>query len=557
MNNELPLGNRTSGYRFFEMLPGLASLGTLVGLVVLSFVQPTWAAYALLALVALMMLRALRSAVEIVAGNSALERAQDVDWAARLAQLEHPDQARVTEAPKAYQLSRHRDNLARISRAPDQYPKPSELFNAVIISAYNEAYEVITPTLRALTRTTYDPKHMIVLFAYEERGGAGIEQTARRLQREFGSEFGHFELVRHPADLPNELPGKGSNITHAGRHLQALLDERGIDYDRVIVTTLDCDNVPHPAYFDNVTYEYIVHPNRKRMSFQPISLFLGNIWDAPAPSRVIANANSFWNIISSMRPMSLRNFASHAQPMSALVEMDFWSVRTIVEDGHQYWRSYFHFNGDYKVISIHVPIYQDAVLTESYTRTLTAQFKQLRRWAYGASDVPFVAQRVFSRDNPAPFWGSLRRFAQLLDSHVSLACIAPLIAFGAWVPFVMSLRLSFMDSLVLDLPYVIGQMQQVAMFGILLMIWFGYNMLPERPRRYGNSRSFGMIAQWVLYPAIGLLFNSLSAMAAQMQLLFGRYRETFDVTEKANHESLNAGTSTAAAPMTSVTARAA
>ena len=43
----------------------------------------------------------------------------------------------------------------------------------------------------------------------------------------------------------------------------------------------------------------------------------------------------------------LRNFASHSQPLKALIGMNFWSTRTIVEDGHQYWRSLFYFEGKY------------------------------------------------------------------------------------------------------------------------------------------------------------------------------------------------------------------
>ena len=88
-----------------------------------------------------------------------------------------------------------------------------------------------------------------------------------------------------------------------------------------------------------------------------------------------------------MRPQHLRNFASHSQPLEALEGMNYWSKRTIVEDGHQYWRSLFYFDGDYEVIPIRVPIYQDAVIAETFLGTLKAQFIQLRRWDYGASDV--------------------------------------------------------------------------------------------------------------------------------------------------------------------------
>ncbi|WP_192496695.1 MULTISPECIES: glycosyltransferase [unclassified Pseudoclavibacter] len=560
MDNELPAGERTRGYRFLEMLPALLSYGTLLGLVVISFFSPVVAACGLLVIVLMMLFKAVRSGTEMMIGNARMESAEDVDWAQRLALLERPEAAVIDEPRGAFQLRRHQRNLAAAAANPGLFPKPSQLRNAVIVAAYNEPYEVIAPTFQALADTTYDNDRLIVLFAYEERGGQGMELTAKRVQREFGDRFGHFELVRHPAELlPGEMAGKGANITFAGRRLQQIVDESGLEYSDVVVTTLDCDNVPFPSYFDYVSYEYIVHPERKRMSFQPISLFLGNIWDAPAPSRVIANGNTFWNLISSMRPLSLRNFASHSQPLDALVEMDFWSTRTIVEDGHQYWRSYFHFNGDYKVISIHVPIYQDAVLTETYGRTIKAQFKQLKRWSYGASDVPYVGVRVFGRTAGTPLLKDMVRFVQLLDSHVSLACIAPLIAFGAWIPFVMSMRAEFMDTLVLKLPFIVGTVQQVALLGILLMMWLGFNMLPKRPARYGRMRSFGMILQWVLMPVTGIVFNSLSALTSQTQLLLGHYRESFDVTEKATHASMatHAAPQTQSIDISKITARAA
>jgi hypothetical protein len=97
------------------------------------------------------------------------------------------------------------------------------------------------------------------------------------------------------------------------------------------------------------------------VSYQPLPIYTNNIWDAPAPMRVIATGNSFWNIVLGLRPHMLRNFSSHAQSMAALIDTDFWSVRTIVEDGHQFWRTYFRFDGRHEVYPIFTPIFQDAV----------------------------------------------------------------------------------------------------------------------------------------------------------------------------------------------------
>jgi len=396
---------------------------------------------------------------------------------------------------------------------------------------------VLDPTFKSIVDSHYDNDHLIVVLAYEERGGGAVRATAHRLEDKYGNHFHSFHLVEHPDDLPNEVIGKGGNITYAGRYLKYWLDAREIPYENVIVTTLDSDNRPHPSYFDYVTYEYIVHDNRRHLSYQPISLFLNNIWDVPAPMRVVATGNSFWNIISSMRPHTLRNFASHSQPMDALVGMDFWSTRSIVEDGHQYWRSYFYFGGDYSVAPIYVPIYQDAVLSDTYLRTLKAQFIQLRRWAYGASDIRYVATHIFTKDRNVPLLPALARLFRLIDSHVTLASVSILVTIGGWVPLLINPK-SYHSIAAHQLPQVISVFQQFAMIGLVITVFLAFKMLPPRPERYKRHRTIGMILQWILMPVTAIVYSALSAFYSQTLLFRGKYLDKFDVTEKATAASV-------------------
>lgn len=539
---EIPLGKRTRWYRFFEMLPAILSYGALVLLIVLSLINPIWAAVYLLLVIVTVLVKAVGIAIHTIAGRNRLDRASKIDWSKRLASLEDPvvsyASLRDHAAPDEVGQQQHRENLRLISVAePGSFPKPSELYNAVIIAAYNESLEVIEPTIQSVADTAYDNKRLMVILAYEERGGADIEATAKKLKQKYKDTFYCFEIVKHPKDLPNEVVGKGGNITYAGFWLQEYLDKKKIAYSDVIVTTLDSDNKPHKWYFDYLTYEYIVHEDRKHLAYQPIALFLNNIWDAPAPMRVVATGNSFWNIISSMRPHMLRNFASHSQPMDALVEMNFWSTRSIVEDGHQYWRSYFHFNGNYEVIPLYVPIYQDAVMSDTYMKTLKAQFVQLRRWAYGASDIPYVATRVFTPRRTVPFWGGMARFTRLLDGHVTLACIALLVAFGGWVPLLLNSEAA-RSVAAHQLPDAISIVQRVAMVGLIITVFMSFKLLPPRPARYKRRRTIGMVLQWVLMPVTAIVYSSMAAFNAQTRLLFGRYLDKFDVTEKATAASV-------------------
>jgi hypothetical protein len=537
---EIPNAPRSLKYRFFEILPAAVSYGVVILLITLSIFSPLLASILLLTIIIALLVRAVGIAYHTIKGYNTMKRAAKVNWHDRLQDLETPEEAYKTRTehhnPKAFEISDHIENLRKISLSNTDgvadYPKPSQVYHLIIVTAYNESLDTLRPTLQSIADSTFDHSRMLVVIAYEQRGGAEIAQTAATLRDEFASQFSEFFLVEHPDGLPDEIVGKGANITYAGRYLFDKCQKLRIPTEHTITTTIDSDNRVDRQYFDLVAYEYIVHEGRKRLSFQPVSLFMNNIWDAPALMRVVAVSNSFWNVISTMRPHTLRNFASHSQPLSALVEMDFWSKRTIVEDGHQFWRSYFHFDANYAVISIRVPIYQDAVLSHTWWQTIKAQFIQVRRWDYGASDVAYVANHLFSKKRKVPFWDCFFKLARLLEGHTSLAYSALVVTFGGWLPLLINPD-SRHSVVAHQLPSVISNIQTIAMVGIFITIITSIRMLPPRPKTYTRWKTILMVCQWILMPVASILYSSVAAFYSQTRLALGLYMEKFDVTTKA------------------------
>lgn len=528
---EIPLGRRTAKYRFFEMLPGILSYSLILTPVVLSFISPLYGAIFILTYIIMWFVKTIGMAFRTIQGYNQLQQTAKVNWQARLDDLADPAKALESFQPSGPAADIHRENLKQLS-VTTNVRRPDDIYNAVIIATYNESREVLEPTIEAVLACDYDMKHLFLTIAYEERGGADIEKTVKALQKKYHSKFAEFYLVKHPANLPHEVIGKGGNITYAGRQLQQYLESKKLDPENVIVTTLDADNRPHANYFAYLTYEYIVHPEPRYVAFQPLALFLNNIWDVPAPMRVLATGNSFWNVVNSMRPHMLRNFASHSQSMAALIDMDFWSTRTIVEDGHHFWRSYFRYDGHYDVVPLYTPIYQDAVLSDTYLRTLKAQFIQLRRWAYGASDVPYVAERVFRRQRTVPWFDGYAKFFRLLESHVSWAAASIILFFGAFAPLFINPEAS--RSLVAhELPNTVSNLMRFGMIGLFITVFLSFKMLPPRPERYKRHRNIFLVAQWVLMPVTSIAYGSAAAFYSQTRLLLGKYLDKFDVTEKA------------------------
>ena len=531
---DIPLGKRDSLYRFFEILPGALSYSMIGALFVFSLISPVVAAVYLLVIITITLVKAVGVAVRTVQGYNDIKNAMMVDWHKRFLELKDPhvnfERLRGKEKQE-FDFDLHVENLRALSVAPEGYPNPESIYHAVIMVAYNEGMETLIPTVEAVRDTTFSNEKIIFVMAYEERGGESIENNAKELKKMFGETFYDFILVKHPKDLPGEIKGKGPNLTYAGERLAEYVKKKRIPFENVVVTSLDSDNRMDKGYLDCVAYEYIVHEDRKRMAFQPVSLFMNNIWDASAPMRVIAVSNSFFNVINVKRPHLLRNFASHSQPLSALYEMDFWSKRTIVEDGHQYWRSLFHFRGKYEVLSIKVPIYQDAVIEETFFKTIKAQFVQLRRWDYGASDVAFVGVRMVDRKRRRmPLWYLWPKFWRLLDGHVTLAAMSPIVAFGGWVPRLLNFQTR--DLLTYNLPNTVSWIQLFASIGLMITIFMSLRMLPPRPRKYNKMKSAAMVLQWILSPLVAIIYQSFAAFYAQTRLMTGHYMENFDVTKK-------------------------
>lgn len=547
---EIPLGKRTKKYRLLEILPGALSYTMIILLFALSIISPALGSYYLLLIIAVTLVKAVGIVYRTIQGYNAAKRAEKVNWHERLVDLKTPHERYeelLKHKCKEFAFNEHVENLKLLSVGKDlvlsesevvvddpiSFPKPKEIYHAVIMVAYNEGLETLIPTVEAVRDGSFDNERIIFVFGYEERGGEAMVENAKVLKEKFKNDFFEFITVMHPKDLKDEIQGKGPNLNFAAGELLEFVKKKKIPLKNIIVTSLDSDNKMSKWYLDYVAYQFIVHPNRQHLSYQPVSLFTNNIWDAPAPMRIIAISNSFFNIISSMRSHTLKNFASHSQPLLALSEMGFWSKKTIVEDGHQYWRSLFFFKGNYEVLPIHVAIYQDAVMEETLIKTLKAQFVQLRRWDYGASDVAYVGVRLFSKDRKQigkmPFLPLFAKFVRLLEGHVTLAAISPMVAFGGWVPKIINSRSK--DLLTFNLPNTISLIQIFASVGLMTTILLSLKMLPPRPKEVKTPRIL-MILQWLLMPVVAIVYQSFAAFYSQTRLLTGNYMEKFDVTKK-------------------------
>ncbi len=520
-------------YRFFEILPGALSLLIFATPIVLSIYAVTAAAYFIITYILLLLIRATAMSIRVSEGYAKVKQARKIDWEKLLLDFYEPE--KVIANHRGSKLSFMRDHIANLQRL--QQGKlidmlPDEVVQVVIICTYNETQAILHPTIEYTINTAGFKNRKTALFiAYEQRAGAQKKRETLETVARYKDQFYHIEAVEHTLQN-DEIPGKGANATRCGHRVAAWVKKQGIDPSRVLVTTLDADNRPDKNYFSLLTYVYISAENRKQKSYQPVTLYTNNIWDVPALMRLCAISNTYFHMANSVRWHALRNFSAHSQSLDALLDTNFWSVRTIVEDGHQFWRSYFRYDGDYEVLPLYVPIYQDAVLAGKRIRTTWAQFKQIRRWTYGASDVAYVATNAFFKKNNVSKVDATGKFWRLLESHVGWATSAPLLLLSGWLPLFLN-RNAPHNIVALRLPNIISTINTVALMVLLFVVYIGIATLPQRPAHHKRRRAFGFVWQWILTPVVGVLFNSVAAINSQAHLAFGRYIGKFDVTEKA------------------------
>lgn len=487
-------------YRWLEMAPGLLVWLTLILAITLSFVKPVWVIAFVLVFDVYWVVRVSYVMLYLIMAFRRYRQAQSVDWFAQVQTLQGWER----------------------------------VHHLIMLPTYGESEEVLRATFTSLTQVNYPLDRCIIVLATEARAHQTIAPIAERLVQEFGPRFRHMLVTEHPADVPGEVAGKGANIAYAGRQIQSWIDQARIPYDDILVSTFDADSVAHRHYFSYLTYTFLRHPDRLHTSYQPIPLFHNNIWDTLALTRVVATSTTFWLLGETMRPDRLFTFSSHSMPWRALVDVGFWQNDVVSEDSRIFLQCYLRYDGHYTVTPMYIPISMDAVQSESVWKSLRGQYLQIRRWAYGVENFPFMVWNFF-QENHIPWRERLRLTWNQLEGAFSWAVAPLLILILGWLPFHSGRPVLDVSVLAQNSPSALQALMSGAMVGLVVSAIISTALLPHRPTHVPVYRLLVMVGQWILLPVTMIVFGSLPAIEAQTRLMFGRYLG-FKVTEKVRHD---------------------
>jgi len=517
-------GSDRRWYRFFEILPGLLSWSTLVGMVFLSWQKPLWAAVFIIIFDLYWLIKTVFLSFHLRANHKRLRLHMATDWQEKVLGLERKEIFLNPPASKEELLSLEKGGREGFS---------TQIYQLVILPFYKESEEVVRETLQALVASRWPKDRMFVVLGREERAGGDAPEIAARLEKDFSARFGGFLVVAHPADIAGELPGKGSNIAFAARDaVLRLIDARKIPHTDVLVSAFDIDTHVYPDYFLCLTYHFFTAEDPHHSSFQPVPVYNNNIWEAPALSRVVATSSTFWQMMQQERPERLSTFSSHSMSLRSLVEVGYWQKNIVSEDSRIFWNHLLHYNGDYRVVPLSYPVSLDANIGNSLWQTILHVYKQQRRWTWGVENVPYLLFGfVKNKTMPARlkwYYGAVQ-----LEGFWSLATNPLLIFMLGWLPLALG-GTAFNETLLsYNLPRMTRTLMTIAMSGLIGSAIISFSLLPPRPPDYSWKRNFGMVLQWLLVPFTIVIFGAIPGLEAQTRLMLGgRWRLGFWVTPK-------------------------
>ncbi len=487
--------------RFYEMLPGILAWSTLVLIVIISRFAPLFAAVFIILFDTYWLLKTVYLSLHLRITFNKMRQNMKINWLEKL-----------KESDKNWQ----------------------DIYHLVIFPMYKEPYQIVKETFDALVKNNYPLKKFIVVLALEDRAGEEPKETARKIEEEFGNKFFKFLITVHPADLSGEIPGKGSNESWAAQQVkEKIIDSLNIPYENILVSVFDIDTQISPEFFGILTYNFITCKHPQRSSFQPIPLFINNIYQAPALARVISFSSSFWHMIQQARPHRLTTFSSHSMPFKALVDIGFWNKDIVSEDSQIFWQCYIHYDGDWRVVPINYPVSMDSNVAPTFWETMKNQYRQQRRWAWGGCEnIPYLLTG-FNKNKTIPkskkwTWGF-----NYIEGFHSWATNMIIIFTLGWLPILIGGTNFRFSLLSYSLPKVTSYIMDLAMIGIVSSAIFSIILLPPKPKWFKKWHYFLYAVQWLLTPITLIIFGSIPALDAQTRgILGGKYKLGFWVTPK-------------------------
>ena len=304
---------------------------------------------------------------------------------------------------------------------------PADVKHWVVLPQYKEDVETINMCLESVASSTYAKSSIGVVLAMEEReeGAAG---KAKEIMDQYNGKFSDMKAFIHPKDLPNDPPGKASNVAYAFKQLFAAVS----DCENVVLTIADADSEFGPGYFESVSCQFASSQSRYTIWQSPV-FHMKNYHRQPAPVVVGTMFTSMQELSGLTDPNAVRfPYSTYSLPMTLARDVGGWDVEWIAEDYHMGIKCFLMTLGRTSVEPVLSPVVNyvpektdDKTHETAWWGTCMARWTQLQRHALGFSDFSYYFMMLplvfsYSTSSSSPDDEGLRGFWRMLISGTTL-----------------------------------------------------------------------------------------------------------------------------------------
>jgi cellulose synthase/poly-beta-1,6-N-acetylglucosamine synthase-like glycosyltransferase len=399
----------------------------------------------------------------------------------------------------------------------------------VVLPSYKEPLDTLRRTLTALSRQTFPRKNLTIVVSFEKREGSAARDKAAKIKDEFGGIFGNLLITFHP-ELPGEVKGKSSNTAWGAKKAKALLvDKQKISLDYITITSNDADAILDKQYFAYLTFKFLDDPRRYWLIWQSAIQFYNNIWKLPAITRAFNSISSVVQTGILMRHDRLMNFSTYSLSLKLVDKIGYWDVDVIPEDYRMFFKAFFKTQGKTEVEPIFLPTFCDAAEAHGFWNTMTNQYEQIKRWAWGVSDDSYIIYKWLTVPK-MPFWEKSIRALYVIKDHILWPVSWFAITLGANIPPL--LNKNFNRTVIgKTLPQMSSGILTLSLIALVIIIFIDWQQKPKAPAEMPRWKRFLASFEFILLPIAGFFFTALPGLDAHTRLLLGRYLE-YRVTEK-------------------------
>jgi len=261
----------------------------------------------------------------------------------------------------------------------------------VIIPQYLESEDIVSMVLASISKAKGACSSIGVMLAMESREAKAVEK-ANYLKQRFDGKFRDLIATYHPAGLPNDPPGKASNVAWAFTALLKHLQSTDSSSEHVLITVADADSNFYPAFFEALEDRYVEEdPDKRKYCIWQTPIFhVKNYFRQPAPVVVGTVLTSMFEVATLADPNAARfPYSTYSLTLDLAKEVGGWDPMWIAEDWHMGIKAFLFTFGKVVIKPIMLPTINYTPEEATWWGTIQARWVQAKRHSLGFSDLAF------------------------------------------------------------------------------------------------------------------------------------------------------------------------